>query len=148
MGAARRLVSRAVAAWTAVGATLVGCGDPTAPVSAADVTGTYVLVSIDGVVPPIPYGTGTTIVADTTVYSADGTWAEVDIAGNAGEGLVPRRVQRYSGTWRLESARAVLYKRTSTSGTVLESAYVVRERGRTLEFTSADRIVWRYTRVP
>ena len=104
------------ACWATVAAAagalaLAGCGDPTAPLTPADVTGTYVLASKGGVVPPIPFGTGTTIVADTITFRTDSTWQSVEASGDIGAGLEPKRVRRFNGNWQLDSRRPVLYAR-------------------------------------
>ena len=126
---------------------LAGCGDPTAPLTPADVTGTYVLASKGGVVPPIPFGTGSTVVADTTHFRADNTWESIEVSGDVGAGLTPKRVRRFSGTWRIDAGRGILYRRTPNAGALIESSYVVRDRGRTLEYAEPGG-VWRYARVP
>ena len=132
-------------------AVLAACGEPTAPppLTPADVTGTYVLASLDGVAPPVPFGEGTTIVADTTWYAADGTWRSITVSGVVGGGLVPRNVGRYSGTWRLDASRTILYEGSpgQNVGEVFEIPLAVRERGRALEWRGRSG-VWRYVRVP
>lgn len=138
----RRLVSAAAAA------ALAGCSDPTAPVTAADVTGTYVLVSIDRVVPPIPFGAGTTIVADSVTYSADSTWREVEVSGVEGGGLTPTDVARFSGTWWLDGSRRVLYRREGLAPTLPPTPHTVRDRGRVLEISPRAGSLWRYVGVP
>ena len=126
---------------------LAGCGDPTAPLTPADVTGTYVLASKGGVVPPIPFGTGTTIVADTITFRTDSTWQSVEASGDIGAGLEPKRVRRFNGNWQLDSRRPVLYARYTNQGSLFESAYAVRDAGRALEYSEPGG-VWRYVRVP
>lgn len=139
------------AAAASLAAAVAGCGEPTAPppLTPADVTGTYVLASLDGVALPAPFGEGTTIVADTTWYAADGTWRSITVSGVVGGGLVPRSVGRYSGLWRLDASRAILYEGSPSQnvGEVLEIPFTVRERGRALEWRGRSG-VWRYVRVP
>ena len=144
-----RICPRVVWLATAAGAlALAGCGDPTAPLTPADVTGTYVLASVGGIVPPIPFGTGTTIVADTVRYSADSAWTSTTVSGLAGGGLTATGVGRWSGTWRLDPSRATLHRIQRVQGNDLVTVYRVQPRGRVLESTDVSGQVWRYMRAP
>ena len=140
------------AAAASLAAAVAGCGEPTTSppsLTPADVTGTYVLASLDGVAPPVPFGEGTTIVADTTRYAADGTWASVTVGGLAG-GAPPISSQRFSGTWALDAqARVIRIRYDADRGPPTVSAYEVLARGRMLQFVSPSTSkVWRYNRVP
>lgn len=128
---------------------VAACGDPTGPFTVADVTGTYVLVSIGGRALPYSFAdTTTTFVADTVRYAADGTWSSAAVSGGV-RGAPPLTRFTYAGTWTLDARRRAVLETGGPPGRQVTVTYVVRDGGRTLVYTPPQNDGdWVRTRVP
>ena len=133
---------------------LAGCGDPTAPLTPADVTGTYALVSIGGrplpTTPPTAPGTTsrTMIVSDTITCNAQGTWTESARIRAVDPDSAPR-VLNSSGTWVLDASSqtvAATFPGSYPSSQSYTLTFRVRDRGQTLTYSIGTSDEYRYVK--
>ena len=149
----RRRLRAAHAGATVLAAGLAaGCGEPTSPLTPADVTGTYALSTVGGRLLPwaFPNGNGSTLVADTLTLAADGTWTEVEHDGFVAS-MVPGRTASYNGTWTFDAQHAALRVTQSVEGAALTSVYQVGGRGARLAVDTGNDAgggrIWVYVKV-
>jgi hypothetical protein len=147
--------ARVLAAGGVIVAAAAACGDATAPLTPANVVGTYVLRTVDDrPLPRVATGVPPDTVAFESVvvrFAANGTAESESIWRVVPSG----RTSQLRGTfeWRLDApARAVVLTTRTNPGGLTTSRLAVLDRGRELLVDHGpdvrDQRYWRYTRVP
>lgn len=126
------------------GFAVAGCDAPTQPLELSDVARTYVLASIDGARVPVPFGEGSTIVADTIWLRPDMTARTRSVGGDAA-GRPSGIDGTWSGRWSLDPARRVIGIHWEFRGSTTRP-YAVLRGGAELWTEAADGALWRWVR--